>query len=675
MIHNPSHPNIRMESFPRMRRILFFDSSKHAMLTNLLRKKAIPLVALLIATATAALGADELTTFEQRRQWILDTVTANPDAWIRANRQTDNPFFAASACFEKGMDEKGRDLAKAGYRIWTANPKPNWHGNNMEDRKTMRVVDFFRLWTAMDCYVRNKEKLDEESKAAFKKLMTSIDFYAYSTTSNLNMMMWTARHLGEQEWGEEAFVPLVRDTTSHYKANPDIPFRRRLLDQLTDIARTGGPEYGSRPYGTANLAPILTLSSLSKDPEIKRAATIAHEAVLARYASVWLRGSLILSSRRSYPDTFNDPVGLTSYLWVFFGGDLISANKAIIPDTPMFNVYGPCLDAAVLGRDIPDILQRIATERTQPFEVRNRFEPRSSGRQISWVDRDFGVFSEAFHTKPRPFSQTYPYGVRWIKPGSGHHTMLWFSVPSLDKADYQRISHPHGFNLNAQSTMQHRGSILYVVDTERDGKTAEFPYGLCFVPGGALATIDESKPHGRVFLHYPGVFIAITATKSFDWDRKAPIRMPNASFPNPEDSEFRISGPRFAAAIETAPERDFPAPSPELRLKGFRDAVVANSKVELIERESFAGRYTDRSGQVFERKFAGAARINGEAVDFDKWPMTGSIWVNQATQDSPLTACDGRRTRTYDFDTWTISEEDVTGDGEKTTPAKDAGKH
>ena len=293
-------------------------------------------------------------------------------------------------------------------------------------------------------------------------------------------------------------MPLARDTTSHYKSNPDLPFRERLLEQLADIARTGGPEYGSRPYGTANLAPILTLAALSKDAEIKRAAQIAHEAVLARYAAVWLRGSLILSSRRSYPDTFNDPVGLTSYLWVFFGGDLVSTDKAITPETPMFNVFGPCLDAAVLAGDVPDILQRIATDRTQPYEVRNRFEERSSGRQISWVDRDYGVFSESFHTNPRPFSQTYPFGVRWIQPGSKRHTMLWFSVPSLDKADYQRISHPHGFNLDAQSTFQHQGTILYVVDTERGGKPVEYPYGLCFIPGGALAILDESKSSGRV---------------------------------------------------------------------------------------------------------------------------------------------------------------------------------
>ncbi len=629
--------------------------------THLIRT-SLAVVALLIGTTISTSRAQEATTFEQRRQWILNTVTATPEDWLRANRQTDNPFFAASACFEMGLDDKGRELAKAGYKVWTKNPKPNWDGKSMDDRTKMRIVDFFRLWPAIDCYVRNEDKLDAESKAEFKKLMTSINFYAYSTTSNLNMMMWTARHLGEQAWGTDAFVPLVRDTTSHYKSDPTIPFRERLLEQLADIARTGGPEYASRPYGTGNLAPLLTLASLSKDQEVKLAAQFAHEAVLARYAAVWLRGSLILTSRRSYPDTFNDPVGLTSYLWVFFGGDLISTKKPITPETPMFNVFGPCLDAAVLAEDVPDIIQHVAGDRSQPFEVRNRFEMRSSGRQISWVDRDYGVFSEAFHTDPRPFSQTYPFGVRWIDPGSSRHTMLWFAVPFLDKAGYQRISHPHGFNLDAQSTFQHQGSILYLVDTQRSGKPVEYPYGLCFVPGGALTVSDESKTLGRVFLHYPGVLIAISATKKFNWDRKAPIQMPNSSTPDSEDSEFRIDGPRFVAAIETAPAHDYEGASPELRLEAFKKELVSSSKVELFEEGAIVGRYTNRIGQVIEREFAGPPRINRQPVDLDRWPLAASKWVNQPTKDAPLEISDGTRKRSYHFDTWMIREGNIEPD-------------
>ena len=602
----------------------------------------------------------KLETFQQRRDWILETVLHDPDSWIRANRMQDNPFFAASACFKRGREELGQRLAREGYAVWTNNPKPNWDARAMENRGNRRVVDFFRLWPAMDCFVRHKQQLDSESKEAFRKMMTALNFYAYSTTANLNMMMWTVRHLGEQEWGAEAFVPLVRDTTSHYKSNPDIPFRDRLIQQMEGIARTGGPEYASRPYGTANIAPLLTLAELSHDPEVRSRARLAHESVLARYAPVWLRGSLILTSGRSYPDWFNDPVGFSSYLWVFFGGDLLSADQDLTPDTPAFNTIAPCLDAAVLGEETPDILQRIASERRAPYEVRNRFEERSAGRQISWVDPDFGLFSESFHTRPRPFSQTYPCGVRWIVPGAVSPTFLWLTVPVLDDADKARISHPHGFDLSAQSTFQHRGSLLFLVNTRPGGKEVACPYALCALPGGSLATLDEAASTGRIFLHYPGVLIAILASQTFLWDRQSGIRMRNSSLPIAAgESEIRIQGKEFVMALETAPARDYPDANAEGRLARFAEDVRKRSRIEMntgTDSTGLLGRHTARDGTVIERRFAGPAFINGKPVDFDNWPVAESPWIVQKEQKAFLVAQIGGSSRTYNFDEWKIED-------------------
>ena len=135
--------------------------------------------------------------------------------------------------------------------------------------------------------------------------------------------------------------------------------------------------------------------------------------------------------------------------------------------------------------------------------------------------------------------------------------------------------------------------------------------------------------------------------------------MPNSFTPlPPDDSEFRIDGPTFAAAIETAPLREFPAASPTERLAAFRKAVIAKSKVELLTGETLAGRYTRRDGVVIQHTFAGPAAINGQPVDFDHWPISASRWVNQATKDSPLVVTNGKVTRTYDFAKWTVVQRD-----------------
>ena len=222
----------------------------------------IPLAALYSADT---LGAPSLKTFGERRNWLIAQVAANPQAAVK-----DHPFFVAEACFLSGKMDEGRELARKGYLSWGGH-----------DPTKVRATDFFRLWPAMDCYVRYKEHLDVESKDAFKKLITHIDCYSYSYTANLNMLMWTTRLLGGQEWGEDAFVQAKRDTTSHYRADPDIPLKKRLLAMIDAQAITGGEEYASRPYGAGNLAPILCLAQLAKDPELKNHARIAHETALA----------------------------------------------------------------------------------------------------------------------------------------------------------------------------------------------------------------------------------------------------------------------------------------------------------------------------------------------------------------------------------------------------------
>jgi hypothetical protein len=337
-------------------------------------------------------------------------------------------------------------------------------------------------------------------------------------------------------------------------------------------------------------------------------------------------------------------MGCAEWFWVFFGGTLM-------PDCA-----GHALAAAVLGEAAPPLITHAATSRDTPFMVCNRFQEGSSGRQVSWVDGSYGMFSESFHTKPRAFGQTYPFGVRWIAPDAPGHTMLWFSVPKLDEAIKGKFpgSHPHGYDVDAQTTLQHDGALLYGVNTEGE-KKARYPYGLAFVPGGELAVIDEAATSGRVFLHYTGVLIAISATKTFPWDRKAPIRYASGT-PKSGDSEFRIPGPTFAAAIETAREDEFSDTSPMERLEAFRTSIISKTKLKLITEAGLTGIYQDRRGSVIQRAFGGAGSIDGKPVDLDHWPLADSPWVRQPDRSQPLIVTDGKTQRIYDFKRWTITD-------------------
>jgi hypothetical protein len=501
-------------------------------------------------------------------------------------------------------------------------------------------VDFFQLWPAMVCFYLYHEKFGPEIGEAWKKHLTAIDCYSYGYTANLNMVMWTTKLLGEQLWGAAAFVPQKRDTTSHYKANPDLKVQDRLMGMVTRQAETGGEEYASRPYGAMNLAPILCLAKYARDPELKQRAQFAHDVTLARYAPFWLEGQLIMTSRRSYPDLFSDPVGITEFLWPFYGGGT--------PPRP----YHHALKAAIMGSPAHPLIVRAARERSAPFMSYSRFEPSSNARQASWVTSTYGLFCEFHQENPRPFGQTYPFGVRWLG-GNGGWTMLWFSVPVNDESSLTG-SHPSGFDPYVQSVCLNAGSLLYVVDTQSQNRKAKYNYGKGFVPGGYEAVVNEGLTNGRLFLKYADCMIAFQATKPFEWNPRVKPKYASGTL-REGDSVFHVEGPRFAAVIETASASSYKGATAQEALDAFRTDVLSKSKLQL-DVAKLTACYVDCKGNTLRRTLGGEIVQGEKLFDFKNAPMAESPFVHQKGKNEPLIVTGGKQQLHFDFKHWSVGE-------------------
>jgi len=578
--------------------------------------------------STRAMLAQEksLETFGQRRDHLINQIVANPTNYVTS----ESAFFIAQACFLRNMDEEGKRIAEKGFKELIKRREPT---------KT-RAVDFFQLWPAMVCFYLYHEKFSTEIGEAWKKHLTSIDCYSYGYTANLNMVMWTTKLLGEQLWGETAFVPQKRDTTSHYKANPDLKVQDRLMSMVTRQAETGGEEYASRPYGAMNLAPILCLAQYARDPALKKRAQFAHDVTLARYAPFWLEGHLIMTSRRSYPDLFNDPVGITEFLWPFYGGG----------NPP--RAHHHALKAAIMGGPAHPLIVRAARERSAPFMSYSRFEPGANARQVSWITSSYGLFCEFHQNNPRPFGQTYPFGVRWLG-GTGGWTMLWFSVPVNDEAGLS-ASHPSGFDPYVQSVCLNGGSLLYMVDTQGQSRKAKYGYGKGFVPGGYEAVINEAKEQGRFFLKYADCLIAFQASKPFEWDPKAKPKYMSGTL-REGDSVFRVHGPVFAAVIETAQASEYIQATAQGTLDAFRLAVMAISKLQ-VDTAKRTATYTDAKGKSLRRVLGGEIVQGERSFDFPNAPLAESPFVHQKAKNEPLVVTDGKKQLIFEFTNWNIKD-------------------
>ncbi len=584
--------------------------------------------------------------YAKRREWVMDQAVKFAEAtaalpadkreavWKRVGRASN--IFISMTMFERGNKEVGRKLSRDYLMRYKS-----------LDPAKVHATDFFAIWPAMCLIARWEADLDPEAVAAFKKYVTSINEYNRSFTPNLTMILCATKYLGDQVWGPDAFVKQLTEPLPQwgYRSITLSSAHDRLMEIAKSTAMEGGPEYASRPYGFANVAPFAALASYAKDKDLRELAAFTHQVTLARYAAHWLEGNLCMPSGRSYPDYWNDPTGVARWYWTHFGGK-VTPNK----------FYGEdMLAGAVFNQGPNDLVAEAARSRTSNFTTKSRFNWDAGARQATYFTPSYALFTNIFTSPCKSFSQTYPTGVRWIGPQTGPITMLWLTIPCYDAEKRERqVSRPHGVHGSGQSTMLNNGTLLYVCDTT--GGNVNIKHALCFVPSGALAVINDSKVNQHVFLHYPGVLISIASTAPFEWDPKSQVTLPCPKV-RPEDSEFRVKADQFAMAIDTEREEAVPGKSPQERLENFRKLVLEKTKLEIQPGKLPVATYVDHSGETVERTLRGAAKINGKPVDLAQWPMAESPWTAQAFKGDQFVLKGKTKTMVYDFKTFTVSEQ------------------
>ena len=269
-----------------------------------------------------------------------------------------------------------------------------------------------------------------------------------------------------------------------------------------------------------------------------------------------------------------------------------------------------------------------------------------------YVNRSYVLFSRSPKSKGKRFyGQSYPCGVMWDEPDPSRASHLWITNPAADdnageKGNRPNGIHTHGVTLFEQE-LQHKDALLWVFQIDHKFRN---PYVLGYVPGGYRAMVNDANSTGRIFLHYGSVLVAIASSQPFSWKPNSGIRAPAAN-PCPGDSEFRIMATKVAAALETALPDEFPGRSPQEQLTGFRQTILARSKIALVERGTLTAHYTDRAGNRLACSFDGEDRVNDQIVDYANWPVVDNPWMQQH-QGGNLTVRARKCDRVYDFYDW-----------------------
>jgi hypothetical protein len=574
-------------------------------------------------------------TFLARRDAVRQAVWADYQA-KEGRISSHNAFFTAEILFDLGKITEGRHAANLGLDALEPGNKINrWiYGGNSG----------FLAWPGIDLYIGYNSFFDDALKTRFARIYQGAVWYHRLTTSNHVLMAAVTRYLATQTWGENFKPdPLFKpETYSGSMFTADDPTGEKQIRKIiANNLRSSFGEYASRPYGAQNILPLLTLAQRANDPGIRESARMAYEYNLAQLAGTYLRGHLATFSVRSYPDVISQtPFGITGVVWAYCGGvppDKISEQWAL---------------RAFVGDYVPPaLIIKAATDRSHSYTQRSIA---NGWRLTNWMDQTYALFSRSPKGDPHPpvvLGQNYPCGVTWEDPDTKKDSFLWVTNPAADnngtKNNAPNGIHTHG-TTKAQQQVQVGGTSLSVFNIPADFRN---PYVLGYIPGGALAVINRSKEEGRIFLHYPGLLIALTSSQPFDWNPASGILAPAAT-PGPGDSEFRVRAAQAGFVIETARPDEFTGDTSQSKLEAFAKAVTAHGSVTIKTSPQAAlvtATYTDHLGHQLQCAFDGKDQIDGQPVDYEKWPALNNPWMQQEKRGENLTLTDGTATQIEDL--------------------------
>jgi hypothetical protein len=559
--------------------------------------------------------------------------------------------LAASANYQvaKGRDRIAKDAA---YRA-------------AADKKGLKrpgpALDPFDKAALVNTYFLGKDRIPRATALKIRDYVALYDDHKALTgyargAWNYKLMLDASGFLAAEEW------PDLVDRAGLNAEQIKQATRKRLFAGFEEIAKRNFGEYGATIYLGVNLSAVRMLVEFSRDPEMRKRATMALDAMMLDIACTWNQGYNVGSaSRAKYwysTDTSLESMASTAAAaWVYFGAYRSIAAGGV--------GYAHSFWMATPGTyRVPDLLLKVAGERSKPFVHRSYVERMGSAN----------VHRMTYHTL------SYSLCSQWDQPGtptsglykeSRRHMLKWLSGKASStfavcmENPYrpynlaQKKANQLGYGENGFSQyMQHEGTLLglYAVpETVKVRKHVfDYPYHKMYVPFPTTGSIVKRMERGGwVFCHNGTMLMAFYSVKPAKWGKKWG-----------NHDMLWCDARRNGWILETAELKSFAGGGVDAELDRFADAVITKTKLDAseVERELPCMRYRTLTGrlmefrwQAHEEPYKDHLMVDGRPLVFSKELLHRNPWVYQKPY-GPLLIQHGGRRLTYDFDKWTRTE-------------------
>lgn len=587
-------------------------------------------------------------TFEERCESLINSMVNDIEPYTgNVTVKFTAPFYWAR--IYKNVDvERAHDSLENLYKELAKNPAV----------VTDSDIDFF-AHHSMHGYLLCKDKISGNLVRDIKQFLQGIDFNKGGAvnTLNLDMMRYTAGYLAAQEWPD--FKDLNNKNASQIMAYN----RPRILNTLDNIFHNNCKEMDATVYLPTNTMHIRMLAEFAIDAEIKQKAYVVYQQIIAAMVGAWNNGLYVASPSRAKgwnhltTGKYGTNSRTTALAWLFFGNpsnEMILANQ-FLSDTNNYAIF--CFWSAYKGKIKPmqEILD-VEKTKTFPYEYHSYIDDKLINSNDNTIRKNWHYYKYTYQSDnfglstqteiPYDLSRAlslYTYKETKRTYLAWHNdietSQCYFSVCQDNPERPTDVVNANavGYGENPyHRVLQHKGTAIGITNvptTYLNGNRYQL-----YVPFTRLGIKHRIIADNWVLCHTGNMMFAFKTIEPFTvLTGRMPYNVPNCDLLMFTDQTTR----KGSWILETTEiTNDLRANSMEEELDNFRQKLISNSSIKLVDYESNTPRviYTSMDGNILDLTFFppnvaynGQYKINNYTIDkLDDRYLFNSQYTRQA---------------------------------------------
>ena len=549
--------------------------------------------------------------------------------------------------------DRDSGYATVAARLWL---KENIPAANARLRELLRDPsgDMFWMFPVTAVAYLDGGQLTAESRAALRKAWKTYMPYR-GDTENHWLLYYTSLYLMAQKWpglsGEEWFNG--KSSAENFKE------AEGWIDGWVKLTTAKGQgEYDCTHYIGVYLLPVSYLAAWAEDPRMKKQAAMMLEWLMADYAAESLDGLYVGAHART-DDTMvldKSTAVSTDFGWLLFG-----QGHGTRPHAGYALYY-----SLASAMEPPEILKRIATDRSKPYthyekkRTRNRWrfhdELHGPVYKTTYMTKDYAVGSDQGGVL-QPVQQ-HSWDVTWhLDDARGKHNTLFSMHPYSGMLELQAYF-TFGPDFGTEEVYRSKktydspdkllgGSPYEKIFQVEDAVIAlyDIPFGTRFPHVNGFFSKDleevEEDASGWIFARGGQARIAYRPLAPYVWKPMA-------------GGDRRLFSPHLknGTIVQVASVSEYPAAA------AFKKAVLG-LRLEVKMAPAPAVRFTTLRGRRMEFQYGETPRVDGKALDYDKWPAFGGPFLQGEPGVRRLTMRHGAVRRVLDFERLEVSQSGV----------------